>query len=74
MSSILNNFNIFVGFPQQFKQNIKLFHVFKETAYCLINTDNSDQNKSCVFGFGPNIYSFLNYNRSNDYKSYVLIQ
>ena len=68
MSSIVNNFSIFHDFPKQFKQNIKLFHVFEDyIAYCVTNDDK-------VYGFGQHINYFLNYNESNDNKSYVLIE
>ena len=77
MSLFLNNFSIFGDFPQEFKQNIKLFHVFKDIAYCVTNDDK-------VYGFGKNIRKFLGYIENNDSdsdssddsneKNYVLIQ
>ena len=68
MSSIVNQFNIFRDFPKQLKQNIKLFHVFEDNiTFCVTNDDK-------VFGFGVNTFAFLGYNRSNDNKSYFLIQ
>ena len=67
MSSILDNFNIFRYFPQELKQNIKLFHVFDSNiAYCVTNDDK-------VYGFGDKICKYLDYNQRN-HKNYVLIQ
>ena len=67
MSSFLNHFSIFRDFPQEFKRNIKLYHIFDDTGYCVTIDDK-------VYGFGKSIHYYLGYNESNDNKSYVLIQ
>ena len=68
MSSLVNHFAIFRSFPNGFKQNIQLFHVFEDNiAYCVTNDDK-------VYGFGENVRKYLSYNQNNDNKSYVLIQ
>src|SRR5689334_23157510 len=71
MSSILNNFRVFNCFPQHFKRNNKLFHVFDSypdyTGYCVTNDDK-------VYGLGEKIGYYFGYNKSNDNKSYVLIE
>ena len=72
MSSFVNNFQVFHYFPQELKQKIKLFHVFrKNIAYCVTNDDN-------VYGLGENISEELGYhwfNETNDNnKSHLLIQ
>ena len=66
MSSFVNNFSVFQNFSQEFKQNIKLFHVFQYISYCVTNDDK-------VYGFRENIYQYLGYNENNVNKSYVLI-
>ena len=67
MSSFVNHFSVFQDFSQEFKQNIKLFHVFEYITYCVTNDDK-------VYGFRENICEYLGYNQNNDNKSYVLIQ
>ena len=73
MSSIVNQFKEFREFPNELKQNIKLFDVFEDNAYCVTNDDGKDD-KVYRFGYEVFFLRYFKYNQSNDNKSYVFIQ
>ena len=65
MSSFLNNFTVFRYLPQELKNNIKLFHVFRVITFCITNDK--------VYGLGDKINQYVDYGNNNNNFNHIAV-